>query len=92
MLGIDFGKNVSSVAGLDAFGRVVMSQRIRQFRLLSLLADLNPCDVAIEARCNEREVMTTSAPNGDQEASGLSQRRVTKLTMSLMRGYHDPAN
>lgn len=48
-LGIDLGKNVCSVAGLDASGRVVMSQRIRRFRLLSFLADLDPCVVAMEA-------------------------------------------
>ena len=48
-LGINLGKNVCSVAGLDAFGRVVMSQRIRRFRLLSFLANLDPCLVAMEA-------------------------------------------
>jgi transposase len=48
-LGIDLGKNVCSVAGLDASGRVVMNQRIRRFRLLSYLADLDPCVVAMEA-------------------------------------------
>jgi transposase len=48
-LGIDLGKNVCSIAGLDAFGHVVMSQRIRRFRLLPFLADLDPCVVAMEA-------------------------------------------
>jgi transposase len=48
-LGIDLGKNVCSVAGLDASGRVVMNRRVRRFRLLSFLADLDPCVVAVEA-------------------------------------------
>jgi transposase len=48
-LGIDLGKNVCSVAGLDVSGRVIMSRRIRRFRLLSFLADLDPCVVGLEA-------------------------------------------
>ena len=48
-LGIDLGKNVCSVAGLDASGGVVMRRRIRRYRLLSFLAELDPCVVAMEA-------------------------------------------
>ena len=44
-LGIDLGKNVCSVAGLDAAGCVVMSRH----RLLSFLSELSPCVVAMEA-------------------------------------------
>ena len=48
-LGIDLGKNVCSVAGLDPMGRVVMARRVRRHRLLSFLSELPSCIVAMEA-------------------------------------------
>jgi transposase len=48
-LGIDLGKNVCSLAGLDAAGSVIMTRRIRRDRLLSFLVELEPCVVAMEA-------------------------------------------
>ncbi|MFQ5626536.1 MAG: IS110 family transposase, partial [Methyloligellaceae bacterium] len=49
VLGIDLGKTVCSVAGLDRNGKVVLRKRIQRFRLLDFLADLSPCTVAMEA-------------------------------------------
>lgn len=49
VLGIDLGKTVCSVAGLDGSGAVVFRKRIQRFRLLDFLADLPPCVVAMEA-------------------------------------------
>jgi len=47
--GIDLGKTVCSLAGLDGTGAVVFRRRIQRFRLLDYLADLAPCVVAMEA-------------------------------------------
>ena len=49
VLGIDLGKTVCSLAGLDGTGAVVFRRRIQRFRLLDYLADLAPCVVAMEA-------------------------------------------
>ena len=48
-LGIDLGKNVCRVAGLDGTGKVVLRRRVRRYRLLSFLSGLEPCTVAMEA-------------------------------------------
>ncbi len=49
VLGIDLGKTVCSLAGLDDEGAVVFRKRIQRFRLLDFLAELPPCIVAMEA-------------------------------------------
>ncbi|MCU9839962.1 IS110 family transposase [Ruegeria sp. WL0004] len=49
VIGIDLGKTVCSLAGLDAKGEVVFRKRLQRFRLLDFLADLPPCIVAMEA-------------------------------------------
>lgn len=49
VLGIDLGKTVCSVAGLDGSGAVVFRKRIQRFRLLDFLAELPTCVVAMEA-------------------------------------------
>lgn len=49
VLGIDLGKTVCSVAGVDGTGAVVMRKRVQRFRLLDFLAQLPPCVVANEA-------------------------------------------
>ncbi|MEO8245100.1 MAG: hypothetical protein ABI832_22685 [bacterium] len=49
VLGIDLGKTVCSVAGVDGTGAVVMRKRVQRFRLLDFLAQLPPCVVAMEA-------------------------------------------
>ncbi|SHM67123.1 Transposase [Roseovarius pacificus] len=49
VLGIDFGKTVCSLAGLDEAGAVVFRKRLQRHRLLDFLATLPPCVVAMEA-------------------------------------------
>ncbi len=49
VLGIDLGKTVCSLAGVDGTGAVVLRRRIQRFRLLEFLAQLPPCVVAMEA-------------------------------------------
>lgn len=49
VLGIDLGKSVCSLAGLDASGAVVFRKRLQRFRLLDFLAELPSCIVAMEA-------------------------------------------
>ncbi|MCD1620870.1 IS110 family transposase [Salipiger manganoxidans] len=49
VLGIDLGKTVCSLAGLDEAGAVVFRKRLQRHRLLDFLATLPPCVVAMEA-------------------------------------------
>ena len=50
-LGIDLGKTVCSLAGLDASGRVVLKRRIRRNKIVAFAANLPPCIIAMEACC-----------------------------------------
>lgn len=50
VLGIDLGKNVCCVVGLDASGAVVLRRRVRRDTLIDLVAKLPACIVGIPAR------------------------------------------
>ena len=45
VLGVDLGKNVCSVVGLDASGAVVMRRKVRRETLIALAEKLPPCVV-----------------------------------------------
>ena len=49
VLGIDLGKTVCSVAGVDGTGAVVMRKPVQRFRLLDFPAQVPPCVIAMEA-------------------------------------------
>ena len=51
VLGIDLGKNVCSLVGLDASGAVVVRRRVKRETLVALAAKLPPCIVGLEACC-----------------------------------------
>jgi transposase len=51
VLGIDLGKNVCSLVGLDARGAVVMRRRAKRDVLVEYVGTLPPCIVAMEACC-----------------------------------------
>ncbi|SNY92379.1 hypothetical protein SAMN04515647_2637 [Cohaesibacter sp. ES.047] len=47
ILGIDLGKTVCSLAGLDKDGAVIFRRRIKRFKLLDFLDELSPCIVGL---------------------------------------------
>ena len=51
MLGIDLGKNLCSLAGLDETGAVVLRRRMKRASVLPFTAQLETCTVAMEACC-----------------------------------------
>ncbi len=51
MLGVDIGKNVCSLVGLDVSGEVVLRRRVKRETLIALAVKLPPCVVAMEACC-----------------------------------------
>lgn len=51
VLGVDLGKNMCSVVGLDASGAVVLRRRAKRETLIALASKLPPCIVGMEACC-----------------------------------------
>ena len=51
ILGIDLGKNVCSLVGVDEDGAVVLRRRMRRQTVLTFAAKLPSCVVAMEACC-----------------------------------------
>jgi transposase len=49
VVGIDLGKNVCSLVGLDSSGQVMVRRRVRRENVLELVAQLKPSIVAMEA-------------------------------------------
>ena len=63
VLGVDLGKNVCSVVGLDASGAVVMRRKARRETLIAL-ANLPPCVVGMEACCGAHHLGRVFAAHG----------------------------
>jgi transposase len=61
-LGIDLGKNLCSVAGLDASGAIVVRRRVRRDRILAFTAGVGPCVVALEACCGAHHLARRLSP------------------------------
>jgi transposase len=51
VLGIDLGKNVCSLVGLDARGAVVLRRRLRRAAVVEFVLSLSRAAVAMEACC-----------------------------------------
>jgi len=64
VLGIDLGKNVCSVVGLDASGAVVMRRRMRRETLIGLAEKLPACIVGMEACCGSHHLGRVFASHG----------------------------
>ena len=64
VLGIDLGKNICSVVGLDATGAVVLRRRAKRETLIALAARLRPCVVAMEACCGAHYLGRVFADHG----------------------------
>src|ERR1700722_15452536 len=64
VLGIDLGKNVCGVVGLDASGAVVMRRKVRRETLVALAEKLAPCVVGMEACCGAHHLGRVFAAHG----------------------------
>ena len=62
VLGVDLGKNVCSVVGLDASGAVVMRRKVRRETLVALAEKLAPCVVGMEACCGCPSISVGCSP------------------------------
>jgi transposase len=66
VLGVDLGKNVCSIVGLDKTGAVVLRRRTRRETLVQMAAKLPPCIVAMEACCGAHHVGRVFAGQGHE--------------------------
>ena len=66
VLGIDLGKNVCSLVGVDSSGTVVLRRRVKRETLIGLAAKLPPCVVAMEACCGAHHVGRVFAARGHE--------------------------
>jgi transposase len=66
VLGVDLGKNVCSLVGLDASGAVVLRRRVKRETLIRLAAKLPPCIVAMEACCGAHYLGRIFAARGHE--------------------------
>ncbi len=64
VLGIDLGKNLCSLVGLDASGVVVLRRRMRREGVADFVAGLPPCLVAMEASCGAHHLGRRLAAQG----------------------------
>lgn len=66
VLGIDIGKNIFSLVGLDVTGRVVLGRRAKRETVMALAAKLPPCVVAMEACCGAHHLGRIFATHGHE--------------------------
>jgi len=64
VLGVDLGKNVCSVVGLDASGKVVMRRTVRRETLIGLAEKPPPCIAGMEACCGAHHLGRVFAAHG----------------------------
>src|SRR4029453_1185777 len=81
MLGIDLGKNLCSLAGLDETGAIVLRRRLKRESLLRFTARLEVCTVAMEACCGAHHLGRQIAEQGHRVRL-MSLHRVRRRLVS----------
>jgi transposase len=66
IIGIDLGKSVCSMTGLDQAGAVVLRRRVSRGKLVELLARIPSCVVAMEACCGAHHLGRVFAAQGHE--------------------------
>src|SRR6202521_2194712 len=66
VLGIDLGKNVCSIVGLDEAGVVTVRRRMTRDGVIKFAGSLPPCVMAMEACCGAHHLGRVLASQGHQ--------------------------
>ena len=66
VLGVDIGKNLCSLVGMDVSGKVMLRRRVRRETLIALAAKFPPCIVAMEACCGAHHLGRIFAARGHE--------------------------
>lgn len=64
VLGVDLGKNVCSIVGLDGTGRVILRRRMARAGVITLAKGLPACVIAMEACCGAHHLGRQMAAQG----------------------------
>ena len=90
VLGVDIGKNVCSLVGLDAAGNVVSRRRVTRETLIGLAMKLSPCIVAMEACCGAHNNLRASATSSAFFRRPLvpARRSLSGHHPALVTGFH----
>jgi transposase len=78
-IGIDLAKNVFSVHGVDAHGKVVLKKTVSRGKLLELFANRPPCVIGMEACSGAHHWARQLRSLGHD---GVSSRNGKKRTLS----------
>ncbi len=88
VLGVDLGKNVCSVVGLDASGAVVMRRKMRRETLIGLAEKLPACVVGMEACCGAHHLGRVFASHGHDVRRAARQRlRASRASLTRRRPF-----
>jgi len=66
ILGVDLGKDIRSVVGIDAGGAVQLRRRMRRKTLIRFAADLPVCVIAMESCCGAHHISRIFAGQGHE--------------------------
>jgi len=83
VLGIDLGKNVCSVVGLNDGGRVLLRRRLKRPAVVEFARQLPGCVVAMEACCGAHHLGRQLAAQGHEVR--LMSRNMSALTSKHRR-------
>ncbi len=87
-VGIDLGKHVYQVCGMDASGAVVFQRQVKGPRLMELMSRIEPCLVGMEASCGAHYWVERLSELG-HDVRMMSPQFVRPYVKSNKSDYHD---
>ena len=87
-VGIDLGKHVYQVCGMDASGAVVFQHQVKAPRLMELMSRIEPCLVGMEASCGAHHWVEKLSELG-HDVRMMSPQFVRPYVKSNKSDYHD---
>ena len=87
-VGIDLGKHVYQVCGMEASGSVVFQRQVRAPGLMELMSRLKPCLVGMEASCGAHHWVEKLSDLG-HDVRMMSPQFVRPYVKSNKSDYHD---
>lgn len=87
-VGIDLGKHVYQVCGMDASGAVVLQRQVKAPRLMELMSRMEPCLVGMEASCGAHHWVEKLSDLG-HDVRMISPQFVRPYVKSNKSDYND---
>lgn len=87
-VGIDLGKHVYQVCGMDASGTVVLQRQLKVPRLMELMTRIEPCRVGMEASCGAHHWVEKLSELG-HDVRMMSPQFVRPYVKSNKSDYND---